>query len=211
MGRFFGTNGKEAGSVFGSTYHFVTRWRVEGTPEEVFALIDEPLDLPRWWPSVYLAAEEEQTPRGQVFKLLTKGWLPYTLRWQFRRTEKARPERIALEAWGDFVGRGVWTFRADGPFVDVVYDWEVRADKPLLRSLSFLLRPIFAANHRWAMAKGEESLKLELVRRRAATDEERRRIPPPPGPTTTSSLPLMAGLVGVLALVALLVALWRGS
>ena len=53
--------------------------------------------------------------------------------------------------------------------MDVTYDWRLRAEKPLLRSLSFLLKPLFEANHRWAMAQGEESLRLELARRRATT------------------------------------------
>jgi hypothetical protein len=192
--------------MFGSEYHFVTRWRVEGTPEEVYTILDEPTELPRWWPAVYLAVEEERTQRGQVYHLHTKGWLPYTLRWQFRRTEKVPFERMALEAWGDLVGTGAWTFRADGPLVEAVYDWRLRADKPLLRYLSFALRPIFAANHRWAMARGEESLKRELARRRATTDEERRRVPAPPGPTTTSSLPLLGAVAGIVAVVGL--AIW---
>jgi hypothetical protein len=52
--------------------------------------------------------------------------------------------------------------------VDVSYDWRIRADKPLLRWLSFLLKPVFRWNHHWAMARGEESLRAELVRRRSA-------------------------------------------
>ena len=40
--------------MFDSTYHFVTRWRVEGTPEEVYTILDEPTDLVRWWPAVWL-------------------------------------------------------------------------------------------------------------------------------------------------------------
>jgi hypothetical protein len=52
-----------------------------------------------------------------------------------------------------------------------------------LRRLTWLLRPVFAANHRWAMARGEESLRLELRRCRAGSEAERRRVPPPP-PTT---------------------------
>ena len=46
------------------------------------------------------------------------------------------------------------------------------------------MKPIFAANHRWAMARGETSLKLELARRHAAADPTiLPAIPPPPGPT----------------------------
>jgi hypothetical protein len=37
-----------------NAYHFVTRWRVEGTPEEVKEIIDDAPGLVRWWPSVYL-------------------------------------------------------------------------------------------------------------------------------------------------------------
>ena len=58
-----------------------------------------------------------------------------------------------------------------------------RGPAPLLRSLSFLFKPIFAANHHWAMARGEESLVLELDRRRATTAEEQARVPAAPGPT----------------------------
>ncbi len=64
----------------------------------------------------------------------------------------------------------------------ITYDWKVRGDKPLLRYLSFLLRGVFAANHHWAMAKGEESLRLEIARRHAPTPEARALIPPPPAP-----------------------------
>jgi hypothetical protein len=98
----------------------------------------------------------------------TRGALPYTLRWHFRVTESDFPHRFALEAWGDFRGRGEWRLRQDGPVVDVTYDWRVRAEKPLLRRLTWLLRPAFAANHRWAMRQGEASLRRELARRAAA-------------------------------------------
>ena len=39
-------------------YHFITRWRVLGSIEEVYRLISDAPDLPRWWPSVYLASRE---------------------------------------------------------------------------------------------------------------------------------------------------------
>jgi hypothetical protein len=38
------------------------------------------------------------------------------------------------------------------------------------------------------MARGEESLRLELARRKATTLDARMRIPPPPGPTFPHNL-----------------------
>ncbi len=171
----------------GNAYHFVTHWRVEGTVEEVFEVLDDATDLVRWWPSVYLQVEQRKPGDadgvGKEVRLHTRGWLPYTLIWQFRVVEVRKPYGWTLEAWGDFVGRGVWTFEQDGPWVEVTYDWRVRADKPLLRYLSFLLKPVFAANHRWAMKQGLESLRRELARRaaEAARDHSARPAAPPGG------------------------------
>jgi hypothetical protein len=189
-------------------YHFITHWRVPGTVEEVAEILSEATDLPRWWPAVYLDVQEikpgDEEGIGKEVSLYTKGWLPYTLRWHFRVTESDYPHGFALEAWGDFVGRGEWTLWQNGRWVDVTYDWRLRAEKPLLRYLSLLLRPIFEANHRWAMARGEESLRLELARRAAAA-AGRDLLTAPPGPAgwTTFLIPVtvVLALVTAVALV----------
>src|SRR5579859_6224304 len=168
-------------------YVFITRWRVEASIEEVSDILDDAPSLPRWWPSVYLEASELAPGGaggvGRVIELFTKGWLPYTLRWSFVVTESNRPHGFSLQASGDLVGSGVWTLTQDGPIADIVYDWRVRADKPILRYGSFIFKPIFAANHRWAMARGEESLKLEIQRRHARTPAELAAVAPPPPAT----------------------------
>lgn len=170
-----------------SEYHFVTHWRVRGSIEEVADILGEPLDLVRWWPSVYLDVKEikpgDENNIGRVIDLYTKGWLPYTLRWHFTVREVDYPNRIALDAEGDFNGRGVWTLSQDGEYADITYDWRIRADKPLLKYLSPLMKPIFSANHHWAMDKGLESLQIELARRSATSDEELAQIPEPPKAT----------------------------
>jgi hypothetical protein len=162
-------------------YAFITNWRVEATVEEVYDILDDALTLPVWWPAVYLDVRNlgpmPERGLGNVYELFTKGWLPYTLLWRMRRTETNRPHGFAFEAFGDFVGRGEWKLTADGPHVDVVFDWRLRAEKPILRALSFLMKPIFAANHRWAMARGLQSLQLELRRRRGEI------VAAPPRPT----------------------------
>jgi hypothetical protein len=79
------------------------------------------------------------------------------------------------------------------------------AEKPIVRRLSFLLKPLFERNHRWAMARGEESLKLELLRRRASTPESMAAVPPPPGPVTYSGVALIAGTAAIGASLAYLI------
>ena len=131
-------------------------------------------------------ADGDERGIGKVIDLYTKGWLPYTLRWQFRVTESNYPYGSTLQATGDFNGRGIWTFVEKDGWTDITYDWRITADKPLLKYASFLMKPLFSANHHWAMAKGEVSLKLELARRRARTTQERAAIPAPPPPTSSS-------------------------
>lgn len=194
-------------------YEFVTRWEVEATPDEVFTILEDVTSLPRWWPAVYLEVTEvepgDASGVGKVVSFFTKGWLPYTLRWSARTTAAERPRSIALDAFGDLEGDGLWTLEAAGPTCVVTYRWTVRAEKPLLRNLSFALKPLFSANHEWAMARGLESLKLELLRRRAESAEARDRVPAPPPATPSTPLPMLIGAVGVVSAVAGAAVLWR--
>ena len=153
-------------------YQFVTRWRLPATVEQVTDLLDDTETLIRIWPSLYTRATVAEPGGehgvGRVMMVETKGHLPYTLRWSFRVTESRHPYGYSIEAWGDMVGRGVWTFEPDGDATRVTYDWRVRTEKPLLKLLSPLLKPLFKANHDRVMADGERGLRAELERRRTA-------------------------------------------
>ena len=153
------------------------------------AVLGDADSLPRWWPSVYLSvvqvADAGPDGTGAVVELHTKGWLPYTLRWTLTITEPMTDTGFALTAAGDLNGTGRWTFttgRTRGG--DHATTGASGPAKPLLRRLSWLLKPVFSANHRWAMARGEESLRLELRRRRAlGSGRGTGSVPPPPAPT----------------------------
>ena len=141
-------------------YHFLTTWRIAATPDEISDVLGDAAALGRWWPSVYLRVRVleygDDRGVGKVVDLWTKGFLPYTLRWRFRVTESDPPHGFRLEASGDFVGRGIWTLQPEagpeasgGPSTLVTYDWFVLAEKGVLKTLSPIMKPIFAANHRW--------------------------------------------------------------
>jgi hypothetical protein len=186
--------------VAANDYHFVTTWRIPATPAEITDVLGDAESLARWWPSVYLEVAVlepgDANGLGKVVELWTKGFLPYTLRWRFRVTESDPPTGFRLDAEGDFVGRGIWTLRSEvawgepgGPLTTVVYDWLIVAEKGMLKRLSPIMKPIFAANHRWAMSLGERSLRLELARRHAGADPTiATAIPAPPGPTFPHNL-----------------------
>lgn len=170
-----------------NAYHFVDRWRVEGDIKEVADILEDALSLPRWWGSVYFEVTEleagEKQGIGKVISLRAGGWLPYTLRINFRTVAANYPHGFTMDATGDLEGRGIWTFAQDGRFVNVTYDWTIKANKPIIEKLSFLLKPIFRSNHNWTMNRGEESLKLELLRRRVKSKAESAGIGPPPPPS----------------------------
>src|SRR5215470_14041103 len=127
-------------------YRFVTDWEMVGTVREVSDVLADPLELPRWWPSVYLAVEElapgGEKGVGRKVRLLTKGWLPYTLSWSFTVVASRDPLGFTIEADGDFVGRGEWSFEQRGAFTHVTYDWQIEVTKPLLTLLSPVARPV---------------------------------------------------------------------
>jgi hypothetical protein len=165
-------------------YHFMDRWQVEGKVKEVADILEDATSLADWWSSVYFDVTElEPGGDGGIGKLIglrAGGWLPYTLRINFRTTESRYPHGFTMNAGGDLEGVGVWTFEQDERFVNVTYDWTIRANKPIVDKLSFLLKPIFRSNHHWTMKRGEESLRLELDRRRSPTKGEAAKIAAPP-------------------------------
>ncbi|MES2796486.1 MAG: SRPBCC family protein [Bacteroidota bacterium] len=165
-----------------SEYQFITHWQVEATPEEVYEIISDSNRLTQWWPSVYLDLKVlEKGGEGGLNKLVelyTKGWLPYTLRWKFKVIKVDKPHSLEIQAIGDFIGGGKWIFEPSENGCNITYDWRIEATKPILKKLSWLMKPAFSANHLWAMRKGEESLKLELRRRKGE-----KNVAEPPKPT----------------------------
>jgi hypothetical protein len=151
-------------------FRIVTAWRVQATAHEVAAVLTDAEALTRWWGQVYLTvaviAPGDAAGIGRKVSVLSKGWLPYRIRWTGELVVADMPRSWSIRATGDLNGMGVWTLTEAAGWTEAVYDWRVSADRPLFRLLSPILSPVFAWNHRWAMARGEEGLQREVVRRR---------------------------------------------
>ena len=164
------------------SYSFISKWQVNASPAEVYDIISDSQELSRWWPAVYLDVAElkpgTENGEGKMIALYTKGYLPYSLKWQFEVKKVIKGETIEIEASGNLIGSGKWVFEAKEGGTALTYYWNIKTNKPLLNYFSWLLKPAFESNHEWAMRKGLESLLLEIRRRKGEMN-----VPLPPGPT----------------------------
>ena len=61
---------------------------LKGKPKEAFDILNDVPGYLRWWPEVYLGVENpalgDRDGVGKTYALLTRGKLPYRLRWHAR-------------------------------------------------------------------------------------------------------------------------------
>jgi hypothetical protein len=155
-------------------YHLITHWRLPGKVEDLYRILIHPEEYPLWWPDAFLDAHEvfnRQNPSDRIARFHVRGYLPYTLWFDARVTQRCFPHGFTTEVQGDFNGRGIWTFEQQGTEVHTTYDWLVRVTKPIVRFVSFLLKPLFASNHYWVIRRGEKRIRA-LMRRAAETGLE---------------------------------------
>jgi hypothetical protein len=137
-----------------SEYVFVDEWEVDAPQEVVYDTLVDARTYPEWWKPVYLSVEGDERETRHHFK----GRLPYTLKMRARLVEEDRPRRFDVEVDGDLRGHGRWTLTPRDGRVHVRWDWIVYADRPLLRYLTPILKPLFRWNHNWAVKRAREGL-----------------------------------------------------
>jgi len=153
-------------------YVFVDEWDVAAPQECVFAAVAKARTYPEWWTPVYLAVEGDEEPRlGARSSQHFKGRLPYHLHTRGEIVEFDPPRLVRAEVEGDLRGVGIWTLTPTARGTHVRFDWEVYADRPLLRRLTPLLRPLFRWNHNWAIARAMHG--LEPYAQRLAAEDDR--------------------------------------
>jgi uncharacterized protein YndB with AHSA1/START domain/mannose-6-phosphate isomerase-like protein (cupin superfamily) len=148
-------------------YVFVDEWDVAAPPEAVFDALADTRTYPRWWHPVYLDVESAGPVEvGAESRQHFKGRLPYHLHTRSVIAELDPPHRVTADVDGDLRGRGTWTLTPTVAGTHVRFDWQVHADRKLLRVLTPVLRPMFRWNHNWAIARAMDG--LEPYAQRAA-------------------------------------------
>ncbi len=139
-------------------YHLTSQWTIRGTVDEVFEVLADVADYPQWWQGVFLAVDVNDQDGEPVAHVVSRGFLPYRIHFTGQLKSQRGTQGFTIESSGDFAGRGTWSLEQVGDEVHVTFDWKVRVEKRTIKHLSFLLKPLFIANHRWTMARGSRRL-----------------------------------------------------
>jgi hypothetical protein len=160
-------------------YRFNEHWNIPGfTPQEVWQVVVDATKLPEWWRGVYQEVEvlspEEISPEGGWLRARARGLLPYQLRFMLEPVVLDPDGIIEVRAYGDF--KGIWraTFSPTPTGTRIDIDWRVTVSKPVIRFTGWLLKPLFAWNHRWTMPRGEAGLLAYLTAQRSAMEPAQR-------------------------------------
>jgi mannose-6-phosphate isomerase-like protein (cupin superfamily)/uncharacterized protein YndB with AHSA1/START domain len=167
VGRLLGTRVGPPETAPG--YVFTDEWDVDAPAEAVFDVLADAGTYPEWWKPVYIEAEADGPPAvGVASRQYFKGRLPYRLRTVSTIVRLERPREIQADVVGDLAGRGTWTLSEQDGGTHVHFGWRVNADRPLLRYLTPVLKPLFRWNHNWAVARAVDGLEPYVRARLAA-------------------------------------------
>ena len=154
-------------------YHFVDHWDVPFPIDQVWEVLSRTREFPVWWQGVYLsvdALDEAPGPKvGERVAAVARGWLPYKLHFTIETTALEKPHLIAFKATGDFeTDDSRWLLTPTTMGTHVILDWNPIVEKPVVKFLSPLLKPLFRWNHNWTMVRGQRQI-VEYMSQRSTS------------------------------------------
>ncbi len=156
-----------------TNYHMSSQWKLPWTPEQIADVFLDSQQMGRWWASNFLDVTVVKVGGthglGRVVNVITKGFMPYELHFQFTVTEVSYPNLFKIQTTGDFEGLGVGRLTSVESGTLVNFDWRNEVRKPLLRKWSWILKPLFVANHYWVMFCGRHHVDRYLRSQRGQT------------------------------------------
>jgi hypothetical protein len=148
-------------------YTFLDKWIIPAPIEVVFEELLHGEEYPKWWSEAWKRVTQigdiKTATVGAKSEVIAGGFLPYTITLELEIKRIEKPYLIEVVSRGDLEGTGTWRLYAGKDGTAVTYEWRVRADKPLIRFFSPILKPLFKANHNWVMQHGEKALIRKLT------------------------------------------------
>ncbi len=142
-----------------SNYTFRSEWRLAAQPDDVFGILCDVENYPRWWPQIRDARRIDDASGT----LTCRSLLPYDVVFVMHREVEDRAAGVLKASLsGDLVGTSQWTVQPEGDGTLAVFDEDVSVGKGMIRAAGFLVRPVLRLNHDHMMRSGEKGLRAQL-------------------------------------------------
>ena len=146
-------------------YAFSTIWLVHAPPEKIWNALIDAENYPTWWKSirrVETIAPGEPNGIGRTTRTTWQTFLPYGFTFDTRVTRLEWQHSLALEAFGELTGKGLWTLTPAGNATRVQYDWNVTTTLAWMNFIAPVAKPFFIWNHNAVMKDGAAGLAKAL-------------------------------------------------
>ena len=139
-------------------YRFTGEWRVQASPDAVFAALADADAYPDWWPGVVTRRLDEHSGEIRLRSLLP-------IEVVFVATQEVVDESdgtLVARFSGDLAGTGRWQISGADHSAVARYEEQFDVRVGLARAAGFLGRPVIRANHGHMMRAGERGLRKHL-------------------------------------------------
>lgn len=144
-----------------ANYSFKTLWRVHAPADKIWDALINAAKYPAWWKSILRVetiAPGDANGIGRTERTTWKTFLPYGFTFDTRVTRIEWQKSLALDAFGELEGKGLWTLTPEGATTRVQYDWNVKTTQAWMNFIAPIARPFFNWNHDAVMNNGAQGL-----------------------------------------------------
>ena len=140
-------------------YWFRNVWSVGAAAGRVFDALVDLTSWPKWWPDVRAVHQLDD----DTAELMCRATLPYALTFRLcRAVQDDRSGRLRVDMTGDLEGYTNAVVAPHETGARVAIEQRVVVNKPMLRILAPVARPLFQVNHALMMRRGRHGLHAYL-------------------------------------------------
>lgn len=144
-------------------FRFDRTWLFDVGPDELWATLTRTGDFRRWWPWLREFSGDGLVAGGRS-ECVVRAPVPYTLRFTVTVADLEPGRRVEAVVAGDLSGPARLELAPERRGTLTRLAWEVRLERPVLRSAARLGRPLMEWGHDWVVTTGVEQFCRRALR-----------------------------------------------